>query len=402
TAVLLLVADGKVGLETPIGDYLDGLPAPWRPITIRRLLSYTSGLPDVTQAAGGIDLIAGDWEHAFPLIASAPLEFEPGHGWSYSQTNYALLLRLVEKISGVTFETFLAERLFKPLAMSNTFFPGPGRGCARTYGRDSAGHVTERPMPFPHFVHAAGGLCSSLDDMVIWARALDGGKLLPAALSNQAWSPTKLADGSLAKVGSTVSYGLGWAIGTTGGRPWVGHSGGNSTAFRRYPKAGMTVIILHNGDSDPDSMAEAVAGAMLNPSLEAGGQDALWDAASDGDAAAAKAAIRAGANVNALDTRSSRNGRFPLNWAAFNDHADTVLLLLRSGARIDAQNLSGFTALHHAAERGSLKAAQALIDAGANRSLRNANGETAAEVATRNGHADIAAMLAKAPAKHGA
>jgi palmitoyltransferase len=99
--------------------------------------------------------------------------------------------------------------------------------------------------------------------------------------------------------------------------------------------------------------------------------------------------------VNALDTRSSRNGRYALNWAAINDHPEIIRFLLANGALVDAHNLTGFTALHHAAESGSAGAATALLDGGADPTIRNAGGETAADVARRNGNITLAELIGR-------
>jgi CubicO group peptidase (beta-lactamase class C family) len=397
-AVLRLAADGKLGLDDTIGEHLDGLPPAWRAVTIRQLLSHTSGLPDVTRSTGELDLVAGDWDHALPLIADAPFRFRPGTGWAYTQTNYAILQRMVEQVSGMPFEAFLDARLFRPLGMRHTFYPDATRRCATNHEQGGDGHVVERTgLVFPPYVHAAGGLCASLDDLVAWSAALEAGKVVPLALLQQARTPAKLADGSLARVGGSVSYGLGRAIGQTAGHRWAGHSGGNSSAMRRYMDDGLTVIVLHDGASDPDAIADAVAHAMLDDTLGGNAQADLWDAAGDGDDAAIEAALQAGADVDALDTRSSRNGRRALNWAAINDHPGTIRLLLKHGAAIDAANLTGFTALHHAAESGSEDAARALLAAGADPSLRNGAGETAADVARRKGHDALARLIQPPP-----
>jgi CubicO group peptidase (beta-lactamase class C family) len=400
TGVLLLVADGKVHLDDGIGDYLEGLPAAWRGVTIRQLLSHTSGLPDITRETGKLDLVAADWAHALPLVADKPLQFPPGTAWAYTQTNYALLQRLIERASGMTFEAFLQQRMFQPLGMRDTFFPGPQRRCATNYQQVQDGHIVGRPEPFPRYVHAAGGLCSSLDDLIAGSTALDAGKVIPRRLMEDAWTPAKLADGDIARISASMSYGLGRAIDTTAGHRWAGHSGGNATAVRHYLDDHMTIIVLHNGASDPDAIASAVARAMLQQTGSGDAQANLWDAAGDGNLTLVEAALQAGADVNALDTRSSRNGRYALNWAAINDRTDVIRLLLQHGAAIDAANLTGFTALHHAAESGSMGAAKALLDAGADRTLRNDAGETASDVARRKGHADIARRGDAAP-RHG-
>lgn len=396
-SVLLLVADGRVRLDDPIGTYLEDLPPPWRTVTVRELLSHMSGLPDITTGTGEIDLVAGDWDSALPIVASQPLRFRPGMNWAYTQTNYAILLRLIERVSGLRFEDFLEQRLFRPLGMRNTFFPDSRRGCAVNYERAPGGRIAIRSgLTFPHYVHAAGGLCASLDDLIIWSQALEAGRVIPRALVDMARTPARLANGANAQVAGPISYGLGWAIDTTPGHRWAGHSGGNSTAFRQYLDDGMTIIVLHNGASDPDAIIGAAARSMLRRS--GGAQDELWDAATDGNLAAAEAALQGGADINALDTRSSRSGRYALNWAVLNDHADLVRFLLGRGAAVNAQNRTGFTALHHAAEAGSANAARALLAAGADTSIRNAAGATPADVARSNGNLTVARLIDAASA----
>ena len=183
TGVLLLVAEGMIDLDDTLASHLDGLPPAWHDVTIRQLLSHTSGLPDITRQTGELDLVADDWVHALPLVAEQPFRFQAGTDWAYTQTNYALLQRLVERLSGMPLEAFLEQRLFQPLGMRNTFFPGPQRQCAVNYQRAHDGRIVGRPeLSFPRYVHAAGGLCASLRDLVAWELALDAGKVIPRPL----------------------------------------------------------------------------------------------------------------------------------------------------------------------------------------------------------------------------
>lgn len=130
-------------------------------------------------------------------------------------------------------------------------------------------------------------------------------------------------------------------------------------------------------------------------------QSRLWDAAISGDTVTIGQALDAGAQIDSLDTRRSVNGRRSLNWAALGNHADAIRYLLRRGASIDMTNRTGFTPLHHAAEAGSLQAAEALLAAGADATRVNAAGQSAADVARERGHADIAAKIdaARRPAQ---
>ncbi len=128
-------------------------------------------------------------------------------------------------------------------------------------------------------------------------------------------------------------------------------------------------------------------------------QNALWDAAMSGDVAALKKAIKEGADLNAIDVRTSRNGRCALNWAAWYNHAEAIKELLKGGADINGVNLTGFTPIHHAAEAGSPEAARVLIEAGADVNLPSYAGETPLQRARRVGHQEVVRLLEAAGAK---
>jgi class 3 adenylate cyclase len=127
-------------------------------------------------------------------------------------------------------------------------------------------------------------------------------------------------------------------------------------------------------------------------------QIALWDAVIAGNVTEAIVAIRAGADVNGLDTRAEAgpNGRRPLNWAAIRNDTTMIRALLDAGANINSANRTGFTPLHHAAETGSKEAATLLIISGANLTLKNRNGQTPEQIATASHHPEVAEILRQA------
>ena len=128
-------------------------------------------------------------------------------------------------------------------------------------------------------------------------------------------------------------------------------------------------------------------------------QSRLWDAAMAGDTAAIRKAVSDGAKVDLLDTRQSPNGRYALNWAAWFNKPDAVKVLLELKAPLEAENITGFTALTHAAENGSLDAAKVLLAAGADPDHATKNGFTPVVVATGRGHDELAKLLQSAPRK---
>jgi len=129
------------------------------------------------------------------------------------------------------------------------------------------------------------------------------------------------------------------------------------------------------------------------PELSTDAQNKLWNASKSGDSKAVLEAIDAGADVNALDTRRSRTGRRPLNWAAFYGHIEIIEILLAAGANIDGTNLSGFTPIHHATENNEPESAAVLLKAGADTSIRNKKGKSPLDTATEGGFDSIVAML---------
>lgn len=126
---MLLVQDGKVKLDAPVGQYVDDLPAHWRRATIRQLLGHTSGINSFTTHGTppcGRTAEESDYtqQHVIAEVACLPLDFEPGTDWSYGDTNYFVLGLLVERVSGLTYEQYLKKRILRPLGMHSTRLMG--------------------------------------------------------------------------------------------------------------------------------------------------------------------------------------------------------------------------------------------------------------------------------------
>ena len=141
-------------------------------------------------------------------------------------------------------------------------------------------------------------------------------------------------------------------------------------------------------------VATAAAVLLFGSSLLA--QDAqgrLWDAAIAGDTLAIRQALADGAKIDSLDTRRNPNGRLALNWAAWYNRVPAIELLLAMGAPIEAENRTGFSALHHAAEAGSMDAARVLLAAGADPMHANKGGQTPAVTARAQGNDEVAALI---------
>lgn len=246
TAVMMLVEDGKLGLEDRITQRLTDLPVAWGDVTVRQLLSHTSGIKGYTEVPGFGKRVRDDLSPAevLGLVKELPLDFKPGEKWAYSNTGYFLLGMLIEKVSGKRYGEFLEERIFRPLGMTSTRVNElaaiiPNRATGYSWrGRLLNAEMTSPTQPF-----SAGALVSTVEDMAKWDAALYTEKLLKKASLEQMWTAVSLSGGGAA------TYGFGWAVDRRQGHRYIGHGGGItgfSTAIDRYPDDGLTVIVLAN------------------------------------------------------------------------------------------------------------------------------------------------------------
>ncbi|GAB4033001.1 serine hydrolase [Spirosoma jeollabukense] len=276
-AIMQLVEEGQVDLSAPISRYVDDLPADWQPVTIRQLLTHVSGLPDIlrvlSSSTGGLAEL-GSEEAAWEKIKTRPMDFQTGEQFSYNQTNYVLLGKVIDKLRGKPFAQVFNEQQFQPAGMTNTVF-GDSRDViphfAPTYSLKTSldGHklseakLTNNYAEFPASRRTASGLNSTAEDMAHWIIALQQGKLLKtkAALTTL-WTPGTYNNGS------PTQWALGWGL--TKFRPKhraVGMSGGGRSAFLVYPDDDLAVIVLTNlGGSSPENFIEELAG-YFNPDI---------------------------------------------------------------------------------------------------------------------------------------
>ena len=281
SAILLLAQDGRLSLDDCIRRWLPSLPDSDDAITIRHLLTHTSGLIDYedimpesppTPAANATssalpatsDEVVTDPSRQLRdidvlhlLEKERRLYFEPGTQYRYSNGGYSMLALIVERASGKKFQDFLHERIFEPLGMRDTLAyvaEGPAvphRAYGYTLANDGKWQRTDQSLTSA--VLGDGGIYSSIDDLAKWDAAQYDDRLLSDASRELAFTPwTKTDD-------EQVKYGFGWRI--TGATLW--HSG-ETIGFRnvivRYPKAHLSVIVLTNrNDPEPYRMALAIA-----------------------------------------------------------------------------------------------------------------------------------------------
>lgn len=268
-AVMLLVEDGKLKLDDPVGKHLSETPKAWQDITIRHLLTHTSGVKDITNA---LDLRRDYTEdEMLKKAVIAPLDFPAGTNWRYSNTGYAVLGFLISKTAGKFYGEFLKERVFVPLEMKTArviseadIIPNRAAGYQFVNGR-----LQNQDWVSPTInTTADGALYVTIDDMIRWDAALSAGKLLSKESYRAMWTPVKTKDGT------EHGYGFGWSLGERSGHPRVHHGGawqGFTAYIDRYPDDKLTVIVLTNlaaPRSKPGVIAEGIA-AIVAPDLAA-------------------------------------------------------------------------------------------------------------------------------------
>lgn len=263
-AIMMFEEERKLGLDDRVAEILPGLPIPWGDITVRHLLTHTSGIKDLFNAPGWPGTTEHTPESYLAVVADLPLEFQPGERLSYSNTGYILLGKIIEEVSGTSYGHFLTERIFLPLEMTSTSVMAPGRSIEnRASGYGWEGETLEKKPPIdPQGANAAmGGLTSTIRDLAKWDAALYGETILKRSTLERMWSPTRLHSGC------TVSYGLGWQLGEDWNRKRAGHNGRNqgfSTCLYRFIDERLTIIVLCNLNQTPAAETMAKELALLN------------------------------------------------------------------------------------------------------------------------------------------
>lgn len=318
-AVLLLARDGKLSIDDPVRKYLPEVPDYGVPLTIRHMLTHTSGLRDW----GSVEAIAG-WPrgtraythaHVLEIVSrQKALNFTPGTNWSYSNTGYNLSAILVSRVSGKAFADFTRDRIFKPLGMTRTSWRDDYTRIVkqRAIAYAPQGDGYHEDMPFEN-VHGNGGLLTTVGDLLRWNENFVTPAVGDAAFVAEEQTPGHFTDGR------AHTYAFGLVVGDYRGVREVSHSGstaGYRSFVARYPAQHVSVAVLCNGgNANPTQYAHAVADAYLGAALTA----PAARAAQQGDAAPA-VFHPAPADVTAYQ------GRYA------SDEAETVLTVAADGA----------------------------------------------------------------------
>jgi CubicO group peptidase (beta-lactamase class C family) len=243
--VMKLLQQGRLALEDPLCKFLAPCPESWRAITLRHLLLQTTGIPDYARDRDFIAKVRQrqSLPELIGVFRDRPLEFTPGARHAYSNSNYILLGAVLEKASGRSYEALLREHIFEPLGMRHSGLDDTSLVLAKRasgYSPSGKGRVHAQFVD-SSWLYAAGGIYSTVGDLLLWERALQSGSVLPKEEIAQMWSPEH------------GSYGFGWQLLAPSpewlNRRVVFHAGG-ITGFASdlliYPDEKVTVVVLAN------------------------------------------------------------------------------------------------------------------------------------------------------------
>jgi len=274
TAVMMLVGEGKLGLDDKVSKYLSEAPAAWDKITIRHLLTHTSGIRDFFGEDGdpAYDFHQETTEdEEVRKFAAQTMRFAPGEKWSYCNAGYVILGVIIHRVTGKFWFDFAKERIFGPLEMTSTTLIGtddiiPNR--VNGYQMVKGQWKTEPWVAPSWYTSADGSLYTNVFDMAKWDAALNTEKLIKRSALEQMWTPVKLNNGT------TYPYGFAWRIREVNGHRLIQHDGVDTaftTRFARYVNDGLSIIVFMNVGEDyeaamPTRMTDNIA-AIYIPGL---------------------------------------------------------------------------------------------------------------------------------------
>ena len=228
-------------------------------------MSHTSGLPDFEDAFGyGVYRETPSDEDFQKRLLALPIESEPGKKWKYSNTNYWLLARVIERLSGVSYAKFMQDRVFNPLGMKSTRAALPSQILmARAAGyRLVGGELQNREAIQPNTGRGLGDIATTVEDMARWEQEQRAPRLVKPETSRLARQPVTLSDGS------TTKYGYGWFADDTFPTPALSHNGqtaGFVSEYLRVPARDLAIVVFTNRYGAP-GMATRIA-RLADPAL---------------------------------------------------------------------------------------------------------------------------------------
>lgn len=256
-AVMQLVESGKLDLDAPASHYMQGLPAAWQVVTVGQIATHSSGLPDITSDLGTLRLVvADDAEASWEKVQTMPMEFTPGEKFSYNQTNYVILGKIIDTLSGEPFTRFIQTHQLDVVGMPRTVW-GDDHDVvlhsARTYtpylqvdGKPVHTDVLYKTyIEFPPILRTCGGLNSTAEDITNWLIALERGDLFKTKSSLATIRTARLLNN-----GKPGPWGIGGWVSDRVAHPVFFGIGAGKSAFGVYTRDGLAIVVLTNLSAD--------------------------------------------------------------------------------------------------------------------------------------------------------
>jgi CubicO group peptidase (beta-lactamase class C family) len=266
TGIMLLVQDGKLRVDDPVSKYLTDAPATWSAVTIRHLLTHTSGIKREAPAFAPFKV-----QPDIDVIRSAyaqPLDFAPGAKWQYCNTGYFALAEIIRTVSGKPWPEYLHDKVFEPAGMRSTF---PTNTTKAVPHMASGYSDNDKLLDAPNWtaLRPSGAFLSTVLDLAKWDARLYSNKPLKEATRREMWTPVALTGGG------THPYGFGWGLEPFQGHPRVRHGGalpGFISEYARFVDDGLSVIVLMNlDDASVREIVEGVAALYLPEKAQTAG-----------------------------------------------------------------------------------------------------------------------------------
>jgi CubicO group peptidase (beta-lactamase class C family) len=268
-AIMQLAEEGKLSLDDDFTRYVT-FNTRGKKITIRQLLSHTSGIKGYTELPvfGSLAVQKLKRDTLLRLVEKEPFDFEPGEALIYNNTAFYILGLIVEKVSGVTYEDYVAKNLFVRAGMANTYYCNERKITKnRAHGYDGGPSGLERAAYLDHtWPYSAGSLCSTVEDLEKWNDALHHGKILSESAYKEFITPVSLNDGTL------THYAKGVTVTEWKGKRLIEHGGGIFGFLSQnsyFPDENLSIIVLINSTTvGPRSIADQLAGFVTTPYVD--------------------------------------------------------------------------------------------------------------------------------------
>jgi D-alanyl-D-alanine carboxypeptidase len=248
-AIMRLMEQGKLSLDDTLQKFMPNVPSQGNRVTIRHLLNHTSGIKSYTSLGPKwarvirLDLAP---DTLLAMFANEPYDFKPGDAYRYNNSGYFLLGMIIEKLSGKTYAKYVQDEFFTPLGLKGTSYCDQApliKHRAQGYApKPGGGFINAEPLSMTQ-PYAAGSLCSTVNDLVMWTQALASGKVVSPASYKLMTTPVALNDGK------PMSYGFGLGTGMLGGHRQVSHNGGINgfiSELHLYPDDSLITVVLTN------------------------------------------------------------------------------------------------------------------------------------------------------------